>query len=168
MKSGAAPLKDVPFFINMLTSFGEIVILGVIAGAIFTELIQSSSATSALVIALSMEGVIGLKAAIALIIGANIGTCITAVLASIPASLSAKRAAGAHVLFNVCGSIVFIPLIDVLIRITTLLSNNLPRQIANAHTIFNVTMSFMLIPFIPLLIKVLKKIVPGKEYQVDP
>lgn len=167
MKQGASPLQDYPLFINALASFGEVVILGILAGAIFTEIIQSSTATTGIVLALAMENVIGLKAAIAIVIGANIGTTISAILASIGTSLSAKRAAMAHVMFNVIGAIVFLPLINVLIYLVTNISGDLPRQIANAHTIFNITMTFVMIPFIPLLAKICKKFIPGKEIRME-
>lgn len=168
MSKGAAPLQEFPFFVNMLTSFGDMVFLGVLAGAVFTGIIQSSSATTGLVIALGIENIIGLKAAIAIIIGANIGTCVTALLASLSTtSLSAKRAAMAHILIKVIGALVFIPLVDVLVQTAQFTSRNLPRQIANAHTIFNVATVFILVPFIPLLIRILKKIVPGIEHKVD-
>ena len=167
MGKGAAPLREFPFFIDMLISFGEIVLLGVLAGAFFTAIIQSSSATTALVISLSMENIIGIKAAVAIIIGANIGTCVTALLASISTSLSARRAAFAHTLFNILGAVIFLPLINILIKITTFLSGELPRQIANAHTIFNITTTFLMVPFIPLLVIAVKKLVPGKEHKVD-
>jgi len=168
MSKGAAPLKEFPFFINMLTSFGDVVLLGVLAGAIFTGIIQSSSATTGLVIALGIENIINLKAAVAIIIGANIGTCVTALLASLSTtSLSAKRAAVAHIIIKVIGAMVFIPLIHILVQTAVFTSQNLPRQIANAHTMFNVATVFILVPFIPLLLKLLKKIVPGEEYAVD-
>jgi phosphate:Na+ symporter len=167
MSKGAVPLREIPFFINMLTNFGEVVLLGILAGAVFTGIIQSSSATTGLVIALSMEQVIGLKAAIAIIIGANIGTCVTALLASLSSSISAKRAAMIHILFNIIGVAIFIPLIPILTQITQAISGELPRQIANAHTIFNVTNTFVMVPFIPLLVFLVKKIIPGKEYKVD-
>ena len=168
MSMGAAPLREFPVFIDMLSNFGEVALLGVLAGAIFTGIIQSSSATTALIIAMSMEGVIGLRAAIAIIIGANIGTCVTALLASISTpSLSAKRAAAGHILIKIIGAAVFIPLIDVLMKVSLASSQQLPRQIANAHTIFNVITVFMLVPFIPLIVKILKKIVPGREYKID-
>lgn len=167
MKDGAIPLRTMPFFTNAMVTFGRNVVLAVIVSAIFTELVQSSSATTAIIITLGSENLIGLKVAIALIIGANIGTCVSAVLASIPASLTARRAAAVHVLFNVVGAIIFLPLINILTRIAFSTSQILTRQIANAHTIFNISTTIVLLPFIPLLIWAAKKIVPGKVIKIE-
>lgn len=167
MADGTRPLQDSVFFLNMITSFSEIPVLGVLAGALFTGIIQSSSATSGLVIAMGMENIINLKAAIAIIIGANIGTCVTVLIASIGSSLSSKRAAWFHLIFKLIGAIIFIPFISLFTYLVSLTSNNLPRQIANAHTLFNVSIAFLLLPFIFVLIRFLKKMIPGKDVMID-
>ncbi len=167
MSSGLKPLRDNVFFVNMLTNFSKTPILGVIAGAIFTGIIQSSSATTGLVIAMGMDNVINLNAAIPIVLGANIGTCVTVLIASIGSSLSAKRAAMSHFLFNIIGVFLFFPFLPQFVRIVSLTSSNLPRQIANAHTIFNVTMTIIMFPAIALLIALVKKIFPGEDVRLD-
>ncbi|MBU4284543.1 MAG: Na/Pi cotransporter family protein [Nanoarchaeota archaeon] len=167
MADGARPLQDSVFFLNMITSFSEIPVLGVLAGALFTGIIQSSSATSGLVIAMGMENIISLKAAIAIIIGANIGTCATVLIASIGSSLSSKRAAWFHLIFKLIGAIIFIPFISLFTYLVSLTSNNLPRQIANAHTLFNVSTAFLLLPFIFVIIRFIKVLIPGKDVRID-
>ncbi len=167
MKGGVAPLKESEYFIGMLARFGETPLLGILAGAIFTGMIQSSSATTAIVIAMAQEGVIELGAAIPLIMGANIGTCVTALLASYGATKSAKRAAVLHVLFNVAGVLLFLPFISLVTQGVSSMGADVPRQIANAHTIFNVTSTLVFLFFIPVFIVMAKKIIPGKEIIVD-
>jgi phosphate:Na+ symporter len=167
MSEGAGPLRESAFFLNMIKNFSDIPLLGVLAGAIFTGIIQSSSATSGLVIAMGMENVIDLKAAIAIIIGANIGTCITVIIASIGSSISSKRAALIHLFFNIFGAIIFIPFIAPFMRLVSITSASLPRQIANAHTMFNVSTTLIVLPLIFILIKIVKRILPGQVIKVD-
>jgi phosphate:Na+ symporter len=167
MIEGVKPLKQAPFFTDLLTNFSQIPILGILAGALFTGIIQSSSATSGLAIAMGMGGIINLKAAICLILGANIGTCITALLASIGASLQAKRAAITHLLFNIIGVAIFFLFLPFFVQIMSQTSTNLARQIAHSHTIFNVSTTLILLPFIALLVNVVKKIIPGEEIKID-
>ncbi|RLG13389.1 MAG: Na/Pi cotransporter family protein [Candidatus Nanohalarchaeota archaeon] len=167
MKDGVAPLKESEYFISILADFAKTPLLGILASAIFTGLIQSSSATTAIIIAMAQEDVIGLSAAIPLIMGANIGTCITALLASYGATKSAKRAAILHVLFNIAGVLLFLPFINLFTHVSSLTATDVPRQIANAHTIFNVTSTTVFLFFIPVFIVLTKKIIPGKEIIID-
>ncbi len=167
MSEGARPLGESVLFLNMIKNFSDVPILGVLAGAIVTGIIQSSSATSGLVIAMGMEGIIDLKAAIAIIIGANIGTCITVLIASIGSSISSKRAAWFHIIFKTIGAIIFIPFISLFTHLVSMTSQNLPRQIANAHTLFNVSTAFILLPFIFLLIRLVKGLIPGQDIKID-
>jgi len=167
MSSGLKPLRGNAFFINMLTNFSKIPVLGVIAGAVFTGIIQSSSATTGLVIAMGMEKIIDLNSAISIILGANIGTCVTALIASIGSSLSAKRSAMSHFTFNIIGVLLFFPFINQFAWIVSLTSPDLPRQIANAHTMFNTTMTIIMLPAVGLLIALVKKILPGEAIIVD-
>lgn len=167
MKSGVAPLRESEFFLGMLVKFGAIPVLGVLASALFTAVIQSSSASTAIIIAMSQEGVISLNSAIPLIMGANMGTCITALLASYGATKSAKRAAFIHFMFNSLGVLLFLPFISFFTGLVSMTSVDLPRQIANAHTIFNVTNTLVFLPLIPIFLYVSKKIVPGEEIAVD-
>jgi phosphate:Na+ symporter len=167
MSQGAKLLKDMPFFIDMLVSFGQFVPLGILAGALFTALIQSSSATTGLVIAMGMEGVISLPSSIALILGANIGTCVTGFFASIKSGKSSKRLFAAQFAVNIIGVFIFALLILPFSKMVALTSQNLPRQIANAHTIFNVLVSLAAIPLIGFLVILVKKMVPGQVIKID-
>ncbi len=167
MSSGLDPLRNSTFFTNVLASFSRIPVLGIIAGAVFTGIIQSSSATTGLVIAMGMDNIINLNSAISIILGANVGTCITVLISSIGSSLSAKRAAVSHFIFNTIGVLLFFPFINQFAKIVSLTSPNLPRQIANAHTIFNIIMAVIMLPAVGLLIILVKKILPGEAIMVD-
>jgi len=146
MSDTMKPLRSDPAFNSILTSF-ENPFLGILAGAIFTALVQSSSATTGIVITLASGGSITLEAGIPLIFGANIGTCITALLAGLNASRDAKRVAVAHVTFNFIGVLLFCFWIPTFADLVSQTSQNIPRQIANAHTIFNIIASIVFIPF---------------------
>ncbi|RLI97007.1 MAG: Na/Pi cotransporter family protein, partial [Candidatus Aenigmatarchaeota archaeon] len=167
MSQGVSPLKESQYFIDMMADFGDIPILGVLMGAAFTALIQSSSAATALVISMGMEGAVSLNTAIALIMGANIGTCITAFLASIGSSLAAKRAALSHILFNVIGVAIFFPFISQFALLAATTASELPRQIANAHSLFNVITVLILLPFSGIMVAAIKMLLRGDEIKVD-
>jgi phosphate:Na+ symporter len=167
MSDGVSPLRSSPEVVGWLATLGEVPVLGILAGAGFTGIIQSSSATTGLVIAMGMGDLIDLKSAIALILGANIGTCVTVLLASIGSSLSSKRAAHAHLIFNIGGVAIFYPFIGFFSQLVALTAAELPRQIANAHTIFNVVTTLILIPFVGILVAVVKRTVKGEEIKID-
>ena len=148
MGSAMKPLADMPEFVNLLTKF-ENPVLGILVGAVFTAIIQSSSASVGILQALAGSGVIGLRGAAFVLFGQNIGTCITAFLASIGTNTNAKRTTVIHIMFNVIGTIIF----TILCLVTPLISlmegmtpGNAPAQIANLHTIFNVGTSIVLLP----------------------
>jgi len=167
MSEGVSPLKSSPQVVELLALLGDVPILGILAGAGFTGVVQSSSATSGLVIAMGMGNLIDLNSAIALILGANIGTCVTVLLASIGASLSSKRAAHAHLLFNIAGVAIFYPFLSYFSQLVALTAAELPRQIANAHTIFNVMTTLVLLPFAGILVVIVKKTARGDEIKID-
>ncbi len=167
MAEGSKPLREMPLFLNLLTRFGQKPFLGILAGSLFTAIIQSSSAAIGLVIALSMSGLINLPSAIALVFGANIGTCITGLLASIKSSLSSKRLAVAQLIVNIFGVGIFGFFILPYAQLISLTSPNLPRQIANAHTLFNVIVALASILSINFLIKSTEKLVPGKVIEIE-
>ncbi len=160
------PLRTYPELIEMMKNL-ETPLLGLIVGTIFTALVQSSSASTGVIIVLAQQGVITLEAGIPIIFGANVGTCVTAGLASIGTSREAKRVALAHVLFKVAGVILFIfwiPAFADLIRsVTTHLGGGITRQIANAHTIFNVSLALLFLPFTTLFSKLVLIFLPDKE-----
>lgn len=167
MTHGVAAVKEMPVVINILSNFGRITILGVIAGALFTAIIQSSSASIGLVISMGIQGVIGLPTAIALMMGANIGTCITGFIASIKSCLSARRLAFAQLLVNIFAVLLFIFFIPTFSKFISSTSSDLGRQIANAHTFFNVVTLVAALFFLKYLVVLSRKIAPGKEISVE-
>jgi len=159
MSDGARPLRSYPPFIDGMESMDS-PLLGILAGAAFTAVVQSSSATMGIVIVLATQGFITLEVGIALAFGANIGTCITAFLAGIGKPTEAKRTAAVHILFNVLGVLLWLAFIDDLADFcrwlspaspglsgTERLAAEVPRQVANAHTAFNVANTFLFIWF---------------------
>ena len=151
MGESMKPLRSYEPFMVMLESM-ERPVLGILAGALFTGLVQSSAATVGIAIAMATEGLLSLEAGIALALGANIGTCATALLAALGKPVEAVRAAIVHVIFNIAGVLVWLPFIGLLASLATWISPDggevaqIPRQIANANTVFNVINTF----FIPL------------------
>ena len=135
---------------------------GVIAGMILTILIQSSAATIGLVIAIAMSsnGLIGLDAAIPIILGDNIGTTLTAIVVAMGGTRTAKQAAAAHVLFNLIGTVIFLFAFPLYRELVIMSSPDIGRQIANAHSIFNVLNTILFFPFVSLLAKFISKIIP--------
>jgi len=163
LSGGLKGLAQSETVLQLLTSCGSNLLLGVLVGALVTAVIQSSSAMTALVIAMGAAGILTLPAAIALVLGANIGTTVTAQIASIGASLSSRRLALAQLLVNVLGVAVFLPFVPWYARIMALTSTSLPRQIANAHTVFNVAVTLVLIPCVGALVWLVTKVVRGRE-----
>lgn len=174
MSDAMKPLRELPAFMDLMARFGVNPVLGVLIGAAFTAAVQSSSASTGLIIAMSLQGILTLNAAVALILGTNIGTCITALLASIGASLSAKRAAVAHIVFNVCGVIValifFHPFVEIIQSITfdyPDMATRVTREAANAHTIFNVISTLIVLPFFKYFVAAVTHIIPGEEVAME-
>ncbi|MFW9786474.1 MAG: Na/Pi cotransporter family protein [Candidatus Thorarchaeota archaeon] len=168
MKEGAIPLMEYDFFNNLISDFGVIPIYGIIIGALIAGVTQSSSATTSLVIAMGGAGVIDLGAGIALVMGANIGTCFLELFAGIGATSPAKRTAIAQTIINVVGVAIFLPFLKPFEDLVRLSDNpsNLPRLIANAHTIFNVIVSFIFIPLVGLLVRLCEWLIPDKQGEV--
>lgn len=174
MSDSMKPLRTFQPFINLMDGL-ENPLLGLVIGALFTGLIQSSSAFTGIVIVLAQQGLLTLDAGIPLIFGANVGTCITAGLASIGTIRGAKRVAIAHVMFNLGGAFLFIwfvPQLADLVRWISPVSQGVgveklaletPRQIANAHTIFNISVGLIFLPFTAILASIIYKILPDKE-----
>ena len=169
MSAAMVPLRESETFVNIITRFSNPV-LGILAGAIFTAIIQSSSASVGILQALASSGIIGLPQAVYVLFGQNIGTCITAVLASIGTSRVAKRTTIIHLLFNIIGTTLF-TIICILTPFTTLVEgftpNNVSAQIANMHTIFNITTTILLIPFGTYLAKLATRILPDLPEERD-
>lgn len=162
MSESMAPLKESHIFMLLLGSMGDNPITGIIISGLFTALVHSSAATIGIALAMAVQGIIPLKAAIAVIFGANIGTCITAIMASMGASAEAKRTAYAHIFFKVLGVAIFFPFIDDFGRVLINTSSALPRQIANAHTLFNIGIAVIFLPSLSLAEKFITRMVTEK------
>ncbi|MBW2970855.1 Na/Pi cotransporter family protein [Candidatus Woesearchaeota archaeon] len=158
---GSETFSGYPFYTTMLITLGRNLYLAILAGILFTAIFQSSSAMTALVIAMGSAGTITLPVAIAFIFGANIGTCITGWFASLNSSVNAKRTSYAQILINIGGVLLFLPFIHQFAGVIQLTSHSLPRQIANAHTIFNICVSIIMFPLVKPLAAMLMRIVPG-------
>jgi phosphate:Na+ symporter len=167
MSLGAQSIQDIPFFINSLHILSRNVFLGILTGTLFTFIVQSSSVTTGLVIAMSMEGALTLPLAIALTMGANIGTSITGFLASLGSCKSAKRLSISQFTVNILGVTIFALFIPSFSSFISLTSPDIGRQIANAHTFFNIILVLSTIPLINWLKKFSFKIVPGSEEEID-
>ncbi|MBQ9965991.1 MAG: Na/Pi cotransporter family protein [Clostridia bacterium] len=165
MSDAMVPLRESQAFISLMTKFSN-PILGILAGAVFTAIIQSSSASVGILQALAIAGLIDFKAAVFVLFGQNIGTCITAVLASIGTNRAAKRTTIIHLLFNLIGTTAFtgacllLPISDWVAAITP---DNMSQQIANMHTIFNITTTILLLPFGAYLAKLAEKLLPDHQ-----
>ncbi len=155
-------LTTIPAVSVWLGTMGQHQIAAIFAGMVATALIQSSSAVTGLVVALGISQAITLPGAVALLLGANIGTCVTGYIASFRLSSTARQASVAQILINVIGVLLFLPFIEPFARLVTLTADGLPRQIANAHTIFNVTVSVALFPFVGALARLTERLVPEK------
>ncbi|UCB56139.1 MAG: Na/Pi cotransporter family protein [Thiotrichales bacterium] len=171
------PLRTYEPFLDLMVRM-ENPLLGILIGAVFTGLVQSSAATTGIAIVMATEGLISLPAGIALSFGANIGTCVTAVLAAIGKPPEAVRAAVVHISFNVAGVVLWVMFIPQLAEFIAYISPaspelvgkekmaaEVPRQIANAHTVFNVANTLIFIWFTPLFAKIAEILVPDKPVE---
>ena len=176
MSSVLQPIASSPAFADMIVHVQDIPALGVLVGTLMTVIVQSSSATIAVLQNLASQAgpdgvssVLGLGGAIPVLFGDNIGTTITALLASIGGSINAKRTAVAHTVFNLSGTLIFIWFIPNIAEFVRIISPKGPeiaiisRQIANSHFLFNFTNTLLFLPFIWLLVIVVTKLVPGKD-----
>ncbi len=168
MSSAMAPLKDIPEFAQLMVQFSNPV-LGILAGAILTAVIQSSSASVGIVQAMAASGVVGLGGVVYILFGQNIGTCATALLASIGTNRAGKRAAVIHLLFNVIGTLIFIPITMFLPYVPFIesLTSDPKMQISVAHIIFNIVVTLVMLPFAQILVKLAAKLVPGQESEYE-
>ncbi|MCD7744662.1 MAG: Na/Pi cotransporter family protein [Lachnospiraceae bacterium] len=176
------PLASSPVFTSMIAKVADIPVLGILVGTLMTLVVQSSSATIAVLQNFASQAgadgvtsILGLAGAIPILLGDNIGTTITALLASIGQSKDAKRTALAHSLFNISGAVLFIWFVKPYAAFIQYISPSgaevdvISRQIANAHTIFNITMTILWIPLLGFMVKMVMKLIPdGKMEEVDP
>ena len=173
------PLASSQFFLDLIARVSDMPVLGLAVGTLMTLVVQSSSATIAVLQNFAAQAgpdgvtsILGLAGAIPILLGNNLGTTITAVLASIGQSKDAKRTAAAHCLFNASGCLLFIWFVGPFSKLIQMISTKGPevdviaRQIANAHTIFNVVMTLIWIPLIPLMVKIVMKIIPAPKKAV--
>ncbi len=188
MKNGFKPLRSEPEFLALIHSFSPETIGGlilcVVTGAVITAIIQSSSASVGIVMGMASTGVITFSASVALILGMNIGTTITAFLASLGTSTNAKRTAYAHTFINILGAMIVLPFFSLYMKIipviagidpnTSILKDGVEtfpqiiKGIAIAHTTFNIFAVIIFIPFVNIMSKVLLKIVPDKPFKEQP
>ena len=168
MSASMAPLRDSEMFMNFMTNFSN-PLVGILVGAVFTAVIQSSSASVGILQALAATGMIPLSSAVYVLFGQNIGTCITAVLASIGTKTNAKRTTVIHLSFNIIGTTIF----TILCMVTPFVSwmeafNADPvAQIANTHTVFNIVTTLLLLPFGNLLAEFATKILPENDKEEE-
>ena len=163
MSESVSPLKDHAFFKEVLINLEHVPLLALLASALLTSIIQSSTATMGLTISLAMQGLISLNLAVPIILGSHLGSCSTVLFAGIGASRSAKRVALANLLFKLVGVVVFFLLTPSVILLVQKSSVNLPRQIANAHALIIVGNALIFLPFTETFAKFLEKIIPQTE-----
>jgi phosphate:Na+ symporter len=157
---GVEPLRTSPLAADLLAALAGSPVMGVLVGAGLSALVTSSAATIGLVLALTHQGLITLGGAVPIVLGANIGTCAAALMASVGASAEAKRVALAHIGFKVLGVAILLPLIEPFTRLVALSSSDAARQVANAHTFFNVGMGLVFLPFAPVAAQAIESLVP--------
>jgi len=165
MSDAVYPLRSNVYFREMLIRFGEIPVLGVLVSAAFTGIIQSSAATIGLLLSLANQNLISSQAAIPLVLGANIGTCATALLSCIGTTREAKRVAVVHILIKIFAVILVMPFLNLLTEAAQASSAVVTRQIANAHTIFNLALLLVFLPFTNHLARMVTRLVPAAKEQ---
>ena len=165
MKAAAAPVSEMPQVQDAMLYLSKNPVLGILAGFVITGTIQSSSASIGILIVLASQGLLPITAALPVLYGDNIGTCVTSLLSTVGASRNARRAAIMHLCFNVIGTLLFIIVLSkpIVALVTSIDPTNVPRQIANAHTLFNVVNVIVLLPFSSYLVKLATKLVPYTE-----
>lgn len=167
MKGAMEPLKNSPIFIEILTKLDGNIFLGILAGLCITAILQSSSATTGILVSLASTGILKITMVIPILFGCNIGTCVTALLSSVGTSKTAKKAAVIHLLFNVFGTLIFIPLFRPLVWLVSeapgIAVPRVEAQIAFAHIVFNVVNTLILLPFIKGLVSLANRIVKGED-----
>ena len=152
---------------DLLAAFSNHPVLAFLAGLIITLIVQSSSATVGLTMAVAAQGVVPLETSILIILGDNIGTTITAVLASLGANRAAKQAAAAHVMIKVLGTVAIIMVLPAYTLLIKMTSSDISRQVANAHTIFSIVVAFMFLPFVSQYAKFIRKLIPDDKTVVN-
>ncbi len=168
MTDAVYPLTLIPGVTSRLIAMGERPFLLLILSAVFTGIVQSSGATMAIVISFAFGGLINMEGAIPIIFGANIGTCVTALLASIGRGVEAKRVAMAHIMFKIFMVIAFFPFIHQFATLIGYTSASLPRQVANAHTLFNLFAALLFLPFLVPYSRLIARMLPPRKVGFEP
>jgi phosphate:Na+ symporter len=162
MSGALSKLVEVPWVGGVLATMGQYPLAGVLAGVVVTAIVQSSTAVTSITVAMGMSQVITLEGAVGIILGANIGSCVTGLIASLRLSPAARQASTAQILINAVGVALFLPFISQYSQLVKHTSADLPRQIANAHTFFNVIVSLLLFPFVKQIAWVARRLVPTR------
>ena len=170
MKDAMSPLREVQAFKDMLVNFGHNPILGILMGFTLTLLVQSSSASIGILLALASQGMLPLESALPILYGDNIGTCTTALISSIGTSKNAQRAAVMHLTFNIIGTLIFALILNrpIMMVVSSIDPTNIARQIANAHTLFNLINVVIQFPFAGLIVKIAEKLIPDRPEEMEP
>jgi len=166
MSSSIRPLQDEPALKAFLYNLGQFPLSGLLGGVIVTSIFNSSTALMGLIISLGMNNLITLEAAIAIILGANIGSCVTGIIAAVGSSLSSKRLSLTQLVINIIGVLLFFPFITNFAGLIAMTSGDLPRQIANAHSVFNITVTLIMLPSVSYLVSFVKRLLPGEEIEI--
>src|SRR5881409_2277769 len=159
----AGSLRASPLALDLLDAVVQSPALGVLVGAVFSALVTSSAATLGLALAFAHQGLLSLDGAMAVVLGANIGTCATALTASVGATAEAKRVASAHIAFKVLGAGLMLPFVGPFTTLVAASAADPARQIANAHTFFNLGISLVFLPFTPLAARAIEALVPDDQ-----
>ncbi|SPF46585.1 Na/Pi-cotransporter [Syntrophobacter sp. SbD1] len=163
MTDAITPLQENELFRLVFVALTDTPALGIALSALLTGLIHSSAATMGIALVLAKSGLIPLKTALYIIFGANIGTCATALIASLRSPVEARRVAWAHVLFKLFGVLLFLPFVSPFQELVAASTSDLPRQIANANTLFNVILAVCFLPFTGPFARLILKVIPEKE-----
>jgi len=164
MSAAVRPLAENEVTRNAFLNFGRQPLLGVLAGFMATAVIQSSSTTTGMIIAFAGAGLLDLPSSIYLVFGTNIGTGVTAIIASIGGNLSSKKLALANIFVTIMATAISMPFAPLYLKYMPMISGDIARQVANTHTIFNVFSMIIFLPLVPLVVRLVDKIVPGEEY----
>ena len=164
MSSSMEPISELEIFKEFILIVGNNPILGVFVGVIMTAILQSSSATTGILVALAVAGTINMRVTFPMVLGCNIGTCVTAILASLTANKTAKKAALLHLFFKIFGTILFLPFADNVVQFVAILTpSNVGRQVANAHTIFNIVITIVVLPISKYFVSFVNKLLPDDD-----
>jgi phosphate:Na+ symporter len=163
MAGALKDLVEIPWISASLTAMGQYPLAGVLAGMIMTGIVQSSTAVTSVTVAMGISQVINLDGAVGIILGANIGACVTGFIAALQLSRAARQASMAQIFINVLGVLLFLPFIAPYADLIGRTSSELPRQIANAHTFFNLTVSMVMFPFVKQIAWVAERFVPQEK-----